>query len=219
MAIIYSNLAFDVGIKVELVGLVDNVGATDVLFNDNTTYPLTAGEFRIDLGSSLAINDYNIKIQIIGGVDDGEVYNDTLSIVDFATTPEEIEASIIRNDSKPDYISDYAIGVESDTSNVQVYPGSTVGFKPLEHNSDVTDAQLAIDPSVGYSKKFPVRRMMQDEVRAEYFPFDGDYDKDTVKQYPLGRRADLIDDGTVEPANILRGGANSSAMSTTGFTF
>jgi len=219
MAIIFNKLAFDVGTEVELVGLVDNVGATDVLFNDNTTYALTAGEFKINLGSSLAINNYDVKIQIVGGVDDGEVYNHTLSIVDFATTPEEIEASIIRNDSKPDYIPDYTIGVETDTSNVQTYPGSTVGFKPLEHNPDVTDAELAANPNAGYAKKFPVRRLMQEEIRAEYFPFDGDYDKDTIKQYPLGRRADLIDDGTVEPSNILRGGSNSSAMSTTGFTF
>ncbi len=221
MAITYDGLSFAQGEEVIIVGLVDNVGATDVAFNGKN-YPITNGEFTINLGKNLAVGTYELSISVVGGEDDGTVLTNTLTItapVVATMTEEEVIASVTKNDTIQDYIPDYQIGKESDTDNVEFYPGSTVGFKPLEHNDKVTPEQLAIDPSAGYAKKFPVRRLMANEIRAEYFPYDGDFDPKTITPFPLGRRADLLEDGKNAPEKTVRGGANSSPLPTTGFTF
>lgn len=224
MAITYDGLNFTQGEEVIVIGLVDSVGATAVAFNGKD-YPITNGEFAINLGKTLAVGSYELPIKVVGGEDDGMVLTNTITIsapVTTATTPlteEEVIASITKNDTIQDYIPDYQIGKESNTDNVEFYPGSTVGFKPLEHNDKVSAAELAIDPSAGYAKKFPVRRLMVNEVRAEYFPYDGDFDPKTLAPFPLGRRADLLEDGKNAPEKTVRGGANSSPLPTTGFTF
>lgn len=224
MAITYDGLNFTQGEEVIVIGLVDSVGATAVAFNGKD-YPITNGEFAINLGKTLAVGSYELPIKVVGGEDDGMVLTNTITIsapVTTATTPlteEEVIASITKNDTIQDYIPDYQIGKESNTDNVEFYPGSTVGFKPLEHNDKVSAAELAIDPSAGYAKKFPVRRLMVNEVRAEYFPYDGDFDPKTLTPFPLGRRADLLEDGKNASEKTVRGGANSSPLPTTGFTF
>ena len=224
MAITYDGLNFTQGEEVIVIGLVDSVGATAVAFNGKD-YPITNGEFAINLGKTLAVGSNELPIKVVGGEDDGMVLTNTITIsapVTTATTPlteEEVIASITKNDTIQDYIPDYQIGKESNTDNVEFYPGSTVGFKPLEHNDKVSAAELAIDPSAGYAKKFPVRRLMVNEVRAEYFPYDGDFDPKTLTPFPLGRRADLLEDGKNAPEKTVRGGANSSPLPTTGFTF
>ena len=225
MAITYENLTFTQGSEVILVGLVDNVDATAVVFDSNN-YPLVNGEFTINLGTTLAVGSYALPLTIVGGADDGTTITETIvieapvaPISGTSLTEEEVIASITKNDQIQDYIPDYQIGKESNTDNVEFYPGSTVGFKPLEHNDEVTAEQLSIDPSAGYAKKFPVRRLMTNEVRAEYFPYDGDFDPKTITPFPLGRRADLLEDGKNSPEKTIRGGANSSPLPTTGFTF
>ena len=224
MAITYNGLSFTQGEEVIIIGLVDSVGATAVAFNGKD-YPITNGEFAINLGKTLAVGSYELPITVVGGDDDGIVLTNTLTITALVTpasaplTEEEIIASITKNDTIQDYIPDYTVSKESDTDNVEFYPGSTVGFKPLEHNDKVSAEELAIDPSAGYVKKFPVRRLMANEVRAEYFPYDGDFDPKTITPFPLGRRADLLEDGKNVPEKTIRGGANSSPLPTTGFTF
>ena len=162
------------------------------------------------------------------------------------------QALVDKNSSSiQNFVPRYTPMVESDTKNIEVYPGSQTGFAPLSasaHSASkadefkiMSDEALAANPSAGFTGgrgtgnpenfgRYPARALMQD-VRGEFFPKLGDFDAKTLTQYPLGRTADLLENATIpvgftekDPTTgystkTIRGGANSSPIQTSGFTF
>ena len=261
MALSFAGLEFVAGEPFVLAGTTDDTNVAYIETATGEKLPVeTDGSFALNFP---AVNAGTYAI-VLKTLDDTQAEigseNVTITVVaapvttseeaPVANTP-EAEALIAQNSSSVQtYIPRYEVSRETDTTNVNVYPGSKIGFGPIQASPNsatsaaefkiMSDEALAKNPSAGYTGgrdtgnpdnfgKFPYRALMTD-LRGELFPKFGDFNSETATQYPLGRTADILEntnypvgftqkDENGYSTSTTRGGANASALPTSGFTF
>ena len=260
MALTFAELEFAAGVPFVLTGITDDTNVAYVETATGEKLPVeTDGSFALNF-PAVSAGTYAIQLNLVDS-SDAVIGTESVTITvtsipvtatttTVANTP-EAEALIAQNSSSVQtYIPRYEVSSETDTSNIDVYPGSKIGFGPIQASPNyatsaaefkiMSDAALAANPSAGYTGgrgtgnpdnfgKFPYRALMTD-LRGELFPKSGDFNAETPTQYPLGRTADIIEntnypvgftqkDENGYSTSTTRGGANASALPTSGFTF
>ena len=256
MATTFEPLSFIEGSPIVISGLTDDSTVAFVSVTDGEFIPVVSGEFSITFANA-PVATYTVNVsyfdadQVIIGEPEALVFEVTAAPAEPTPDPEpteptepteapamsdEAQALIDRNSSTiQTYIPKYDVNsVESDTDNIEVYPGVGIGFGPLSASANtafkadefkiMSDAALALNPSAGYTGgrgtgnpdnfgKYPVRALMTD-VRGEFFPKIGDFDPATPTQYPLGRTADILE-GAAYPTGFTAKDENGYSTTTT----
>ena len=264
MATTFEPLSFVEGSPIVISGLTDDATVAFISVTDGEFIPVTNGEFSISIASAPAATytlnvSYFDADQVIIGAPEALVFEVTAPVApttptEAPTTPTEaptetpstpVDAPVISDEAQAlidknsstiqTFVPRYDVNsVESDTDNVQVYPGVGIGFGPLSASANtafkadefkiMSDEVLAINPSAGYTGgrgtgnpdnfgKYPVRALMTD-VRGEFFPKIGDFDPATTTQYPLGRTADILE-GAEYPVGFTAKDENGYSTTTT----
>lgn len=244
MALTFDILEFVAGEPFVLAGTTDTEDAAYIETASGEKLPVeTDGSFALNF-PAVGAGNYTFELKVLNSSDD-ILSTETVNIVitpaasgvdtsvPTANSP-EAEALIASNGStKQTYIPRYEPMVETDTDNIEVYPGSKIGFGPISNSPNAVtsadefkimpDAALAANPSAGYTGgrgtgnpdnfgKFPYRALMTD-LRGELFPKAGNFNVDTQMQYPLGRTADIIENAN-HPVGFTEKDANGYSTST-----
>lgn len=148
--------------NIVLVGTVDSPTAFSVLYSGQEILLDETKSFTLDIGGVLEASAYDLPLTIKFEDDSTEDIIAQISVIvtpEETLTPEEIalEAEVqhellLANDSQLDFVPDYTISKETNTTNVVSELGSEIKYGPIE-----TDAQ-----------RWPVRRNHHD-VHGAFF--------------------------------------------------